>query len=55
MKEKTKKTIEEAEEENYPLIYVLDKLVIIAKDNATVNIENIMSGKPKDEPRPGNP
>jgi hypothetical protein len=50
MKETKKAETEEAHEETYPLIYTIHKLVIIVKDNATVNIENLMSGKPKDPP-----
>jgi hypothetical protein len=54
MSAKKQKEEEEPEEEVYPLNYNLDRLYIIVKDNATVNIENIMSGKPKDGP-PGGP
>jgi hypothetical protein len=39
----------EEEEEQY-LTYTIEKFVIIVKDNATVNITNLMSGKPKDGP-----
>jgi hypothetical protein len=55
MKETKKASeIEPTEEESY-LTYTIHKLVIIVKDNATVNIDNLMSGKPKDPPPPGNP
>ena len=44
----------EAEEQETYLTYTIHKLVIIAKDNAVINIDNLMSGKPKeDDPPPG--
>lgn len=52
MKEKTKTeqiNLEPEEEEQY-LSYTIEKFVIIVKDNAVVNITNLMSGKPKDGP-----
>jgi hypothetical protein len=44
---------EEGEHEEY-LSYTFEKLVIIAKDSATINItvEKFMSGEPKNPPRP---
>ena len=50
--EKPENLIEE-EDEGYPS-YHIDKLVIIAKDNAQITIGDIMIGKPKD-PKPPNP
>jgi hypothetical protein len=41
--------LEEEEHEEY-LSYTIEKLVIIVKDNGVINIDNFMSGKPKDPP-----
>lgn len=41
----------EEEPEQY-LTYTIHKLVIIVKDNARVHIDNLMSGKPKENPPP---
>jgi hypothetical protein len=43
--------LEEEEHEEY-LSYTIEKLVIIVKDNATVNIEKFMSGEPRNPPKP---
>jgi hypothetical protein len=41
----------EEETEEY-LTYTIHKLVIIVKDNAQLHIDNLMSGKPKENPPP---
>jgi hypothetical protein len=43
--------LEEEEHEEY-LSYTIEKFVIIAKDNATINftVDQFMSGKPKEIP-----
>lgn len=52
-KNQTQVEPEQEEQETY-LTYTIHKLVIIAKDNAVINIDNLMSGKPKgDDPPPG--
>lgn len=49
MTKKTNTQPEETEEENY-LVYENEKIIIIAKDNAVINISNIMSGQPRENP-----
>lgn len=53
MKETKKSTETPTEEPEQYLSYTIEKFVLIVKDNATVHIDNLMSGKPKDPPPGG--